>query len=89
MLFLAHIVYLLCLATSLVCMILLVRGYRTSGSRLLLWSALCFVALAVNSFLLFVDLVILPASIDLSLWRTATLVGAASLMLVGFIWEGD
>ena len=89
MLFLAHIVYLLCLATSLACMVLLVRGYRTNGSRLLLWSALCFVGLAVNALLLFLDLVVLPTGIDLGLYRTAVLVGAAGLLLVGLVWETD
>lgn len=89
MLFLAHIVYLLCLATSLVCMILLARGYRSSGSRLLLWSALCFVGLAINSLLLFLDLVVFPTGIDLTVYRTATLLGAVSLLLVGLVWEAD
>jgi heme/copper-type cytochrome/quinol oxidase subunit 4 len=89
MLFLAHIVYLLCVATSLVCMVLLVRGYLASRSRLLLWSALCFVGLAVNNLLLFMDLVIFPSDLDLSGYRLATSFGAVSLLLVGLIWEAD
>jgi hypothetical protein len=89
MLLLAHLVYLLCLATSLVCMVLLFRGYRRSRMKLLLWSALCFVGLAVNNLLLFVDLVILPVEIDLLPYRICTLLGAIALLLYGFVWEAD
>jgi len=39
-----------------------------SRSRLLLWSTLCFVALAVNNVLLFVDLVVVP-DVDLRFVR--------------------
>ena len=42
----SEIVYLLCAATSALCAALLVRSYRRSRSRLLLWSCLCFVGLA-------------------------------------------
>lgn len=89
MLYLAHIVYLLCLATSLVCMLLLVRGYLRSRTSLLLWSALCFVGLALNNLLLFLDVVIFPVEVDLLPYRVATLLGAVVLLLYGFVWEAD
>jgi hypothetical protein len=89
MLLLAYLVYLLCLLTSLGCMILLVRGYRRSRTKLLLWSALCFVALALNNLLLFVDIVIFPVEVDLMPYRLATALGAVALLLYGFIWETD
>ena len=54
-------VYMLCAATSLACAVLLLRGYRRSGARFLLWSSLCFVGLALNNVILFVDKVVLPA----------------------------
>jgi hypothetical protein len=74
---------------SLACTVLLFRGYARSGIRLLFWSALCFVCLTANSVLLFVDLVVFPADIDLRPHRLlATLVGLLFL-LYGFIWEAE
>ena len=35
-------VYVLCLLTSLACAVLLLRSYRQTRIRLLLWSGLCF-----------------------------------------------
>ncbi|HEY2386482.1 MAG TPA: DUF5985 family protein [Candidatus Binatia bacterium] len=64
----ADAVYVLCTVTSLLCALLLFRGYRRSGIRLLLWSALCFAGLALNNAFVFVDLVVLP-EVDLSLPR--------------------
>ena len=89
MLYLAHIVYLLCLATSLVCMLLLWRGYLRSRTSLLLWSALCFVGLALNNLLLFLDVVIFPVEVDLLPYRVATLLAGVGLLLYGFVWEAD
>jgi hypothetical protein len=56
----ADIAYILCTLTSIGCAALLLRGYKQSGSRLLFWSGLCFVGLAVNNILLIVDLRLLP-----------------------------
>jgi hypothetical protein len=83
------LVYLLCMATSLVCLLLLVRAYQRSGVKLLLWSALCFVGLALNNLLLFVDVVLLPVSIDLLPLRHLTALGAVSVLLYGFISESE
>ena len=55
----------------------------------MLWSALCFVGLAINNLLLFVDLVVLSPEISLVPWRQATTVVALSVLLYGFIWEAD
>ena len=80
-------VYLLCAATSLACAILLLRGYQRQRTRLLLWSSLCFVLLALNNALLFIDLIIVPAGLDLSLWRSITALSGVSVLLFGLIWE--
>lgn len=82
-------IYLLCVITSLVCLILLARGYARTGVRLLLWSALCFVGLALNNLLLFIDLVVLGPDISLVTWRQATTFAALGVLLYGFIWETD
>ena len=78
----------LAVLTSIACMALLFRAYAMSGTRLLLWSALCFVFLSVNNVLLFFDLVVFT-EIDLRPLRlTAVLVGIFFL-LYGFILEAE
>lgn len=81
------IVYLLCALTSIGCAFLLLRNYRRSGTRLLLWAGLCFSCFAVGNIVLFIDLGLLPPEIDLSYYRDSlTFIG---LILFGFglIWE--
>ena len=80
-------VYLLCLLTSVGCAALLVRSWRRTRTRLLLWSALCFVLLALNNLLLVVDLLVVPTAISLVPFRHATALAAVGVLLYGFIWE--
>jgi hypothetical protein len=82
-------VYVLCALTSLASAALLTRGYLRSRARLLLWAALCFVGLAANNALLYIDKVILPAEVDLSVWRTATALAGLGVLLFGLIWDSD
>ena len=83
----AEAVYVLCALTSLACAILLMRGYRRSGVRLLMWSGLCFAGLALNNSLLFVDLVLLQERMDLSLFRQVPSALGLIALLYGMIWE--
>jgi len=83
----AEAVYLLCAATSLVCAGLLLRAWRAGRQRLLLWSAICFAALAANNVLLFVDRVILPTTVDLSAWRSLVAAVGLTVLLYGLIWD--
>jgi hypothetical protein len=85
----ATIVYFLCFAASAGCGWLLVRSYFRARTALLLWTASCFVLLAVNSFLVVVDLVFLPEEIDLQIPRLIVTLVAAATLLYGFIWEID
>ncbi len=82
----AEIVYVLCAATSLFCAVLLLRQYRTQRSRLLLWSTLCFLGLALNSVLVLVDLIVLP-DLDLRPLRAAAAFVAMFVMVIGLVWE--
>ncbi len=82
----ATIVYLLCLATSLICAGLLVRSYRRHGTPLLLWSAACFALLALNNLLVALDILVFP-EIDLGLARNLCNIAAVGTLLYGFIWE--
>ena len=79
-------VYILCALTSITCAVLLGRSYRRQPTRLLMWSTLCFIGLAINNILMFVDLVVVP-QIDLSLVRTGTALAAVMLLLIGLLWE--
>jgi len=81
-------VYLLCCLTSVLCTWLLLGSYRHNREALLLWSALCFCLLAVNSFLVFIDIILLP-TIDLSPLRLVTNLAGVGVLLYGFIWELD
>ncbi len=83
----AEAVYLLCALTSLLCAVLLFRSYRAQRSRLLMWSTLCFAGLAINNILLFVDLVVVPDAVDLSLARSGTALASVLLLLIGLVWE--
>lgn len=85
----AKAVFLLCALTSVVCAVLLLRGYARSESRLLLWSGLCFVGLAINNGLLVVDRVLLPNDVDLSLWRQVPALAGVLLLLYGLVWDAD
>jgi hypothetical protein len=81
-------VYVLCALTSLACSLLLFRGYRRTGVRLLFWSALCFAGLALDNSMLYLDAVVFP-DVDLSVWRRIPSVAALSLLIFGLIWDGS
>lgn len=81
-------VYILGALTSLVCAILLARGYVRSQAKLLLWSALCFFGLTISNALIFVDLVLFPEK-DLYLWRLTTATASMLVLVYGLIWEGE
>jgi uncharacterized paraquat-inducible protein A len=83
----AEAVYLLCLLTSALCAGLLFRSWRSSRTRLLLWSSACFTGLAINNLFLFVDLVVLPSSIDLSLFRGVIALLSVLVLVHGLIWD--
>jgi len=82
----AEAVYILCALTSVFCAALLIRGYRAQRTRLLMWSSLCFIGLAISNAILVVDLVLLP-QVDLAIPRTIAAAVAMLLLLVGLIWE--
>jgi hypothetical protein len=82
----ADVAYILCALTSIGCATLLLRGYKQSGSRLLFWSGLCFVGLALNNVLLIIDIRVLP-NVDLSNIRSLPALAGVLLMIFGLIWE--
>jgi hypothetical protein len=85
----AKAVFLLCALTSLACAVLLLRAYGRSRSRLLLWSGLCFIGLALNNGLLVIDRVVFPDTVDLSLWRQVPALTGICLLLYGLVWDAE
>ena len=84
----AQAIYSLCALTSLTCLVLLWRSYRAIGSRLLFWSAMCFLLLTINNVLLVLDKIVFVQR-DLSLGRLTAALLAVMLLLFGLIWEED
>jgi hypothetical protein len=82
----AEVVYVLCALTSLACAVLLQRAWRSAGTPLLFWSALCFAGLAVNNVLLVVDFVVMEG-VDLSVLRSLVALGSLSAMIFGLVWQ--
>jgi hypothetical protein len=83
------IVYILGTLTTLLCAVLLLRGYSVGRKKLLLWSGLCFVGLTLSNAVLFVDLVVLSGSVSLYLLRLATAAAAMLLLIYGLVWESE
>lgn len=79
-------VYLLCALTSCICAVLLLRSYKQNRVRLLFWSGLCFVGLAVDNVMLYVDLVIVP-DVNIAIWRRLPGLVAMALLLFGLVWD--
>jgi hypothetical protein len=78
--------YGLCIVTAFACAVLLTRAYRSSGFRLLFWSALCFWGLTVANSLIIVDLRFTPG-VDLYWIRLAAGSVSMALLVFGLIWE--
>jgi hypothetical protein len=79
-------VYTLCFLTSSACAALLARSYWQTRTRLLLWSALCFLLLAANNLAVIVDLVVWPEA-DFRLLRHLLSLAAVGVLLFGFVWD--
>ena len=78
----------LCVATAAACAALLVRTWTRTRSRLLLWTAVSFVLLAINNLLLVLDMFVVR-TVDLWPLRAVTFLAAMLVLLCGFIWEAD
>ena len=81
-------IYSLCALTSITCLVLLWRRWRSTGARLLFWAALCFAGLSVNNVLLVLDKVAFP-DINFSPWRAVSAAVAMAVLLYGLIWDAE
>jgi hypothetical protein len=82
-----ELVYSLCALTSLVCAVLLVRAWRATRSKLLLWSSVCFCGLFLNNMLLVVDEVLTDTTVSLLLFRDLTNAASVTALVLGLIWS--
>lgn len=80
--------YILTSLTTLLCAILLLRGYARVRRRLLLWSGLCFVGLTITNLLKIADLLIFVQT-DLYTYRMASAAVAMALLIYGLVWESQ
>ena len=84
----AGVVYLLCAVTSALCAFLLLRSFARSRLRLLLWSGICFVGLALNNALLVVDRLVIEDR-DLSTLRLLPAALGIAALVYGLVWEAE
>ena len=82
----AEAVYTFCALISSVCAALLIRAWLADRRRLLLASAICFVGLALNNVMLFVEKVI-ATGVDLSTWRDLPALFGLCALLGTLVWE--
>ena len=81
-------VYILTCITTLLCAVMLLRGYARVRRRLLLWSGLCFLGLTVTNVLKVLDLLVFLHT-DLYSYRLGSAALALALLVYGLIWESQ
>jgi hypothetical protein len=82
----AAVVYVLCAVASIVCVVLLARAWAHERAPLLFWCLLCFVGLAANNLILFVDKVVVTGT-DLALWRALPAALGVAALAFGLVGE--
>jgi hypothetical protein len=86
----ATLIYSLCALVAGLCTFLLLRAWRTSRYRLLLWTGICFGGLTLNNALLFLDKIVFPGpEIDLLPARLVVTLAAMGVLLYGLVWDAQ
>jgi hypothetical protein len=80
------LIYALCALTALACALLLLQGWRRTGSRMLFWSGLCFAGLTLTNLLVIADHYLFR-EIDLAPLRLGSALLAIALLLYGLVFE--
>lgn len=81
-------VYSLCFLTSTICAWLLLRSYARVGNRILFWTGLCFICLAINNLIVILDMYVILDR-DLGVQRLVPSVAGVSVLIYGFVWRKD
>jgi hypothetical protein len=84
----AALIYGLCATVAAICATLLLRAWRESRHRLLLWAAMCFTALTATNVLLFLDKIVF-LDVDLALARSLVSLAGMAVLLYGLIWDAQ
>ena len=82
----AAFVYIMCTITSTICAVLLLREYRRTASRVLLWCGLAFVGFTVSNALVFTDVFLVP-TINLATVRALANWMATTVLVVALVWD--
>ncbi|MGH7830038.1 MAG: DUF5985 family protein [Candidatus Binatia bacterium] len=85
----AGLFYTLCTLTALFCASLLLRTYRRSRYKLLLWGGLCFLGLTLNNALLVLDKLLLGEDVTLFTWRLIVALVSMMVLLYGIVWDAE
>ena len=83
----ATVVYFLSTIMCLACALLLLRSFKNGGNRLLLWSGICFIGLAVNNVIATIDVNTSRQLMDLSTVRLLISISSLSVLIFGLTWE--
>ena len=82
----AAFVYVMCTVTSAICAVLLLREYRRTASRVLLWCGLAFVGFTLSNALVFTDFVLVPTA-NLAPVRAIANWMATTVLVVALVWD--
>lgn len=83
----ASLVYSLSTLTCIACAYLLLRSFKRGGTRLLLWSGICFIGMAINNALATVDVNTSAELMDLATVRVVVSIVSLSILIFGLTWE--
>jgi hypothetical protein len=79
-------VYILSALIAFGCAVLLLRSFAFARNALLVWAGVCFVGMALNNVMLFLDEFVIRHT-DLSAWRTAPALGGMLALVFALVWE--
>lgn len=82
----AAFVYLMCTLTSATCAALLLREFRRTTSRVLLWCGLAFVGFTVSNAMVFADFLLVP-TVNLAPVRAIANWIATTVLVVALVWD--
>jgi hypothetical protein len=83
-------IYILCAITCLLCMVMLLRGYLRSRTRLLLWSSVCFAGLLANNVMLLIDKILYAQYEDfLTMPRALAALAGLLILVYGLVWDAE
>ena len=84
----ATVIYSFCALTALICAMMLGRGYKLSGNKLLYWGGWTFVGLTLSNIMLVFDKIIFP-EFDLVTFRLAVSAIALLPLIYGLVFDSD